>query len=145
MPSNVKFATIMSPNTTSVMTKITSLDIPIRAALDLRKFINAFNEQVKLFNEMANTLKDKHAKKDADGKRIVNKNGTISIKDREGYETDMSELLQTTVELPTELLATITTDLLADSGVKVTLLELDAFEKVKGVQSEAAAEAANAS
>lgn len=142
MSANIKFSTIMSPNTNSVLTKIMTLDLPIRAALDLRKFINAFNDQVKVYGEMANVLKEKHAKKDADGKMLVNKNGTIPIKDKEAYTDDLQELLDATAELPTELLAQFTTDFLEAAGMKITLLELDAFEKVKAVQTEAAANAA---
>lgn len=144
MPSNIKFSTIMSPNTNEILSKIMRLDLPIRAALDLRKFINAFNDQVKVYTDMAKELKEKHAKRDVDGKMVVNKNGTIPLKDKEAYATDMQELLDATAELPTELLAVFTTDFLEASGVRINLLELDAFEKVKGVQSEAAAKGADA-
>jgi hypothetical protein len=119
-----------------------SLDLPIRAALDLRKFINAFNDQVKVYGEMSKVLKEKHAKRDVDGKMVVNKNGTIPLKDKEAYADELQELLDATAELPTEALTAFTTDFLEASGLKINLPELDALEKVKGVQSEAAATAA---
>lgn len=120
MTITVTYETLLE--STDALRQLSDMSIPVRTALKFRKILRHVQDDLDTVQDLLKKMAEKHAKKlsvvqpdgtckdevahplvkQEDGTSIPDEN-RVEIEDKKAYEADRNELLETSIEIPFEL------------------------------------------
>lgn len=99
----MKLKEVLEPKFQSTMRDLTAQKLPIKTAFILAKATEKLETEINLFNKIKMESINKYAEKDSEGKLTANEDGTVKLskEDADTIETQLKELAENDIEIPT--------------------------------------------
>lgn len=81
-------------NSIGVLSKLTTMELPIKLSYALSKNIAKVDRELEVYNKERQKLIEKYREKDEEGKLKTKEDGTINILDIDGFNKDVKEILE---------------------------------------------------